>query len=155
LGFITEQPIERWIRPGSLISGPPSRKPVQETSSHLLDQLAFGADRSDLLPKFFQLGDAFAHPNGYLLSRPGRIYRYLGPCVAADSGAARNLLERALEIPGQKGWAWDLFPVNRNAVALATELGFTPQRRLVRMRRGDELQTRDDLVYAVAGFEFG
>lgn len=155
LGFIAEQPIERWTLGVPHTSEQRLRRPVRETASGSLDLSAFGAERSDLLAQLGQLGDVFAQSNGHLLSRPGRMYRYLGPCVAGDSEAARNLVQRGLTIPGEKGWAWDLLPGNRNAVALANELGFRPQRQLVCMRRGEEMRTRDDLVYAVAGFEFG
>jgi hypothetical protein len=53
------------------------------------------------------------------------------------------------------GWSWDLFPGNQDAVALARDLGFSPQRHLVRMARGKEPHEKDNAVYAIAGFELG
>jgi hypothetical protein len=52
-------------------------------------------------------------------------------------------------------WFWDLLPANAAAVELATEFGFAPVRRLVRMVRGERLRGDDTMVYAIAGFEFG
>jgi hypothetical protein len=53
------------------------------------------------------------------------------------------------------GWSWDLFPRNQDAVALARDLGFAPQRHLVRMARGKELCEKESAIYAIAGFELG
>jgi hypothetical protein len=52
-------------------------------------------------------------------------------------------------------WYWDLLPENKDAVAIATELGFTRKRSLTRMFRGAPMRGRDEMVYAIAGFEFG
>jgi hypothetical protein len=51
--------------------------------------------------------------------------------------------------------SWDLFPRNQDAVALARDLGFSPQRHLVRMARGKELREKENAIYAIAGFELG
>jgi hypothetical protein len=53
------------------------------------------------------------------------------------------------------GWSWDLFPKNISAVAMARDLGFTPQRHLMRMVRGKELRAHEELIFALAGFELG
>jgi hypothetical protein len=53
------------------------------------------------------------------------------------------------------GWSWDLLPENRDASALASELGFSPTRKLVRMTRGERLEADTARIYAIAGFEFG
>jgi len=52
-------------------------------------------------------------------------------------------------------WAWDVLAKNQPAVTLALELGFSRQRLLTRMFRGKQLIGRDDMVYAIAGFELG
>jgi hypothetical protein len=52
-------------------------------------------------------------------------------------------------------WFWDLFPANQQAAAIASELAFIPQRRLLRMARGRELFENRDAIYAIAGFELG
>jgi hypothetical protein len=53
------------------------------------------------------------------------------------------------------GWFWDVISQNRDAISLAQELGFKPQRHLLRMVRGRELPGNDSLVYGIAGFELG
>jgi GNAT superfamily N-acetyltransferase len=152
-GFKEEQPIERWERP------------VRETSDAAgcefdvstileLDRRAFGADRSDLLKNLALHGSVISNGAGFAFSRSGRAASYLGPCVAEESASARQLIQEAVQHSAGKRWYWDLLPSNCNAVNLASELGFSRQRRLTRMFRGDEFR-RDDLVYAIAGFELG
>jgi hypothetical protein len=48
-----------------------------------------------------------------------------------------------------------LFPSNQDAAAIARNLGFSPQRHLVRMARGKDLRERKSAIYAIAGFELG
>jgi hypothetical protein len=38
---------------------------------------------------------------------------------------------------------------------MARDLGFTPQRHLMRMVRGKELRAHEELIFALAGFELG
>jgi len=153
-GFKSEQAIERWFRPGSL-AREISEPSVEFTKLHQLDREAFGADRSKLLEKLARRGKCCSGPGAYTFSRAGRSFSYLGPCLAESAEAARQVLEMAIGIPEAGGWFWDLLPANRNAVAVASEMGFAPQRRLMRMFRGEELSGNDQLVYAIAGFELG
>ena len=153
-GFKSEQAIERWFRPGSL-AREISEPSVEFTKLHQLDREAFGADRSKLLEKLARRGRCCSDSAAYAFSRPGRSFLYLGPCVAESGEAARQVLEMPIGEPNAGGWFWDLLPSNQNAVALASELGFSPQRRLTRMFRGEELKGNDQLVYAIAGFELG
>jgi hypothetical protein len=60
-----------------------------------------------------------------------------------------------LQDSSESGWFWDLLSTNKNAVQLAEEFGFAPQRRLERMVLGKRLPTRDEMVYTIAGFELG
>jgi len=95
-----------------------------------------------------------AEEDGYALTRPGRLAAYMGPCVARSPETAARLIRRCLSSqPGP--WFWDLLPANTEAVAIAKELGFTRQRRLIRMRRGRELAEAVSRIYALAGFELG
>ena len=55
----------------------------------------------------------------------------------------------------RSSWYWDLFPRNQHAATIARDLGFTPQRHLLRMARGKELREKRDAIYAIAGFELG
>ena len=153
-GFKSEQSIERWFAPGPVAGTKENARPEDEAWDEL-DEKAFGVDRSPLLRKLAARGICFRVPGAYALQRAGRTYSYLGPCVAENPEAAREVLAAAMSNRDTAGWFWDLLPSNRNAVALAGELGFSPQRRLVRMYRGDEFKGEDELVYAIAGFELG
>jgi GNAT superfamily N-acetyltransferase len=157
LGFRCEQPIERWMRSSS--SHAPS-SPVSELSAprdwYQADQRAFGADRTQLLEKLaLRTPPISAVQSSYLLTRPGRTIRYLGPCVAERAEDARLLVTHALQRSGPIEWFWDLFPRNKNAVAIARELSFAPKRHLMRMARGKDLPTREEKIYAISGFELG
>jgi len=155
LGFQGEQAIERWWRPGSPATKPQSRAAASDLAPWFdADAHAFGADRSLLLRKLAERGPCFVNEQGFLLSRPGRTCTYLGPGHARSPDGATDLFTRAIE-HGAPEWAWDLFPANREAVRLATELGFTPQRRLTRMVRRARRDSNSEPGYAIAGFELG
>jgi GNAT superfamily N-acetyltransferase len=154
LGFRNEQEIERWSRPGENAA----QLPVDRTSVaepwRELDSEVFGADRSQLLERLAQLNPPSSISRSYLFSRPGRVSAYLGPCISENPGAARRMTEECVQNT-RSGWSWDLFPRNQDAVALARDLGFSPQRHLVRMARGKELCEKENAIYAIAGFELG
>jgi GNAT superfamily N-acetyltransferase len=158
-GFCAEQPVERWFRPGTshaVDSGPPSQ--LLETSLETwraLDMEAFGVDRSSMLRKLGPRSTCRSVSRSYLLTRPGRQSEYLGPCVSDGPKMARVMIAEGIRIGGSAGWSWDLLPENRDAVAIATELGFNAQRRLLRMVRGKDLRGREEMIYAIAGFELG
>ena len=158
MGFRCEQAVERWSRPGSS-HRLNAAVPVEETHVkdwRVADHRAFGADRSELLERLAQRSQPpFFIEDSYLLTRPGRRTRYLGPSVCKTPGTARTLTERALGIAVSDGWSWDLLPRNRNAVAIAQDLGFAPARHLQRMARGKDLPAHEDTIYAIAGFELG
>lgn len=153
-GFHAEQPIERWSRAATTNSNSVPSSVFFTGDLRALDQEAFGADRSFLLDRLAARG-AFCHtPNGFLFTRAGRNTSYLGPCIARDFETARELLTNTVH-QSETSWSWDLLPGNNNAVRVAHALGFTRRRSLTRMARGKALRGRDDLVYAIAGFELG
>jgi GNAT superfamily N-acetyltransferase len=153
-GFIAEQPIERWSRPGmaSLLETSGSRT---GRSFPWLDHDAFGADRSMLLQHLAARSTVLEKPDGFLFTRAGRITSYLGPCVASDASVARALIAEFTGAHPDVSWSWDLLPGNRDAALLASEFGFTRQRSLTRMARGKPLRGEDKRVFAIAGFELG
>ena len=155
LGFKAEQPIERWVRQGSGQAFTARQQPSLSKRLLEFDAGVFGADRSTALAELERRGPVYVDSDAFLLARPGRITAYLGPCVASDPVAARNLMEQAIIDSPAVSWSWDLLPANRHAVTLASELGFTRQRSLTRMARGKTLRARDDQTYAIAGFELG
>lgn len=153
LGFKAEQAVERWTRAGSL----GSRRRANTTTHYSLDldAEAFGCDRSALLGMLLKRNKIHGTPDGFLFSRGGRTTAYLGPCVASDPAVVQALVTELIDQSPQDSWSWDLLPANRNAVAIASEFGFVRQRCLTRMTRGRPLHQRDQLVYAIAGFELG
>ncbi len=159
-GFMAEQAVERWSRPASAPPQPLELRISRSSyglSPHLreLDVQAFGSDRSNILQPLAQRSTLELASNAFLFARPGRITRYLGPCIAHDPAAAREIIITVLKASRHTSWSWDLLPANKEAVAVALELGFTRQRCLTRMARGKALRGRDEMVFASAGFELG
>jgi len=158
MGFRFEQAVERWSRLGSIDSS--STTPLVDASPaedwRGADRRAFGADRSDLLQRLAQRSHLpLLMSNSYLLTRTGRHSQYLGPSVCDAPGTARTLMERALLTVGAQDCSWDLFPRNVNAAAIAQDLAFAPSRHLQRMVRGKELRAKEEMIYAIAGFDLG
>ncbi len=148
LGFRVEQPVERWWRPATDSASGASLR-LANPPNH--DQEAFGADRSQLLQSLAERSTLHAHSDGFCLARPGRRANYIGPCISQT----REFARRSIEACANQESYWDLLPQNPAALAIATELGFSPQRKLIRMVRGRDLRGREDWIYAIAGFELG
>ncbi len=154
LGFETEEFIERWSRPGTsnlrLAAGEFHCDQLIE-----LDLMAFGATRSEMLYKLAKRSRVYTEKNSFLFVRTGRKTAYLGPCVAQKPASTRALIGSAVQEDSSVAWSWDLFPQNATSVAIALELGFTRQRVLTRMRRGEPIVGRNEKILAIAGFELG
>jgi GNAT superfamily N-acetyltransferase len=157
LGFRGEQAVERWSRrEGTWCSCVKvTDSPAPQAGWRELDLRVFGADRTALLSKLARRDPPLLLGDSYLFSRAGRLTSYLGPCVAEVSASAHALIERALQTGGSGEWSWDLLSSNRQAVALARALDFTPTRHLTRMVRGKGQRAKDEAIYAIAGFELG
>lgn len=153
-GFHPEQEIQRWSRAGEGEAPPAAGGISAGEPWRFLDSLAFGADRSMMLHRLAQRHPPISIARSYLFSRPGRATAYLGPCVSETAETARRLIEECVQRT-KCSWSWDLFPRNRDAVAIARDLGFSPRRHLVRMARGKQLQAKENAIYAIAGFELG
>jgi GNAT superfamily N-acetyltransferase len=151
LGFVEEQPVERWFRPGGGNFHVASCTSVDAT----LDREAMGVDRSLLLQVLSENGSAIGEENGFLLRRRGRVADYLGPCVATGAETARRLTTNCCDASSGRGLFWDLLPTNRKAVKIAEDLGFSRQRSLTRMYLGPRQKGREEWLYAIAGFELG
>jgi len=159
LGFQDEGIVERWaLEPREQPGEAPEVFPF--VPDEPLDRLAFGADRRAVLERLARW-EAVSLPGcGYAMGRPGSKAFYFGPCVCRTPEGARRLLEWFLARHATETIFWDLLHSNPAAVELARRYGFQPRRRLVRMSlRGREdarpLERRDELVYALAGFEYG
>lgn len=155
LGFCPEQHVQRWFLAGSNKPGAGSRQRTLDPAFLELDRNAFAIERSHLLQKLAKRSTVRCKAGGFLFSRPGSRARYLGPCVAKDRETARELSDLEIRSSSVNGWFWDILERNREAVSLAQQLGFEPQRHLLRMARGKDVAGHDELVYAIAGFELG
>jgi GNAT superfamily N-acetyltransferase len=179
-GFDPEQPVERWSsegkqswagipgdihsadRPVALLESrttPPTGSALYASGSLPASSLlaacrAMGDGRGRLLSELARKGGVMAVEGGYLLHRPGRLASYMGPCVASQNEIAGRLIASCLATNNGQ-WYWDLLPEQGEATALAKRFGFAPERRLVRMFRGRAFRSRDEIVYAIAGFEWG
>jgi GNAT superfamily N-acetyltransferase len=156
LGFRREQPIERWFREGLFqTSEQTASEKTLKPACLDLDSEAFGTDRAHLVRELGKRSTISSTTGAYLFSRPGRVSDYIGPCIAKNRDAAKKLIEARIRDSSARTWFWDIISRNQDAVSLAQELGFKPQRRLLRMVRGKELSGNDSLIYAIAGFELG
>ncbi len=159
LGFEDEAIVERWAAPARAPSAEPAGILPFELDERL-DREAFGADRRSLLVRLAHWEAVSWRGSGYAMGRPGSNAFYFGPCVSRSPEAAARLLEWFLARHAGEPVYWDLLPANRAAVDLARAYGFQPRRRLVRMSLrgvGDwpPPAHNDQLVYGIAGFEFG
>jgi len=155
LGFKTEQVIERWFRDGqsTISAGQPALRVVPPPLE--MDREAFGADRARVIQELASRNPPNSTMEAYNFSRHGGRCKYLGPCVARDRNSARTVIDRTLQASPEFSWYWDLLTTNQNAIDLAKEFGFAPQRRLERMLLGASIAKNDQMVYAIAGFELG
>lgn len=155
-GFRPEQRVERWqrLRQSSNAAGSASGFPSDSPNADL-DAESCGYDRGPLLTRLCACGDSVIESGGYALSRPGRLNRYLGPCVAVSQASARAAIEKTIARHPDTGWFWDLLPANESAVALARDLGFECVRKLTRMSWGPELRGKEEQIFAIAGLELG
>jgi hypothetical protein len=122
------------------------------------DRARFGADRQALLAQLATLGAASLPGKSYAMGRTGFSSAYFGPCVASSPDDVRVLLRWFLAQYPQESVLWDLFPENKDAVAIAEEFGFIPVRRLVRMgrsRTSPATAASHPDIFAIAGFELG
>ncbi len=152
-GFRAERPIERWSGTGGDAGDAMSPKRKLGDSARL-DREAFGADRSRLLALLSRESPAVAAENAYGCHRVGSVAHYLGPCVARSREIAEGVVAACLSSTNGR-WFWDLFPDNYDAVHLAKQFGFQRERQLLRMHRGPELSSGNNMIYAIAGFELG
>lgn len=152
-GFRCEQDIERWSLPGNGTLPIVSSIDL-DASLTKIDASYFLADRSSLLTRLASRGSVHKTADAYLLARAGRLSAYLGPCVSKNVEGARQTIIKLIK-DSSCAWMWDLFPQNRDATELAAELGFTRQRQLKRMFRGQDSPTSTNAIYAIAGFELG
>jgi GNAT superfamily N-acetyltransferase len=155
LGFLDEYAVERWMRPPA----PVEAAPVDPFGFPApLDLEAFGVNRSHLVESLAR-AEAASCGDAYAIGRSGSRAAYFGPSVARRLEDARRLARWFLSRHAAEAIFWDVIPDHTQAVDLARELGFAPVRRLTRMalatRPSPAIPEHRNLVYALAGFEFG
>ena len=165
LGFKVEYDVGRWVlrRSGVGKFGPASWVEEDPRSVFAMDHDVFGADRSAVLrsvataaPEFVALVRQGGDLDGYALGRKGSLADHLGPWIACNARAARELLESFLERSRAKLISVDILTGNPWARVLAHEKGFVFSRPLTRMYRGENRYAgRPDWVCAILGPEFG
>jgi GNAT superfamily N-acetyltransferase len=87
--------------------------------------------------------------------RPCRTGRKVGPLVADDRAAAEAVLSALLADAGGGEIFLDVPSVNRDAVALAQDLGLAPVFETARMYTGQTPPLRLERVFGVSTFELG
>jgi GNAT superfamily N-acetyltransferase len=155
-GFRGEREIERWglVGAGGAVVNSAADGQASPHNWATVDRRCFGADRLRLLDRLARRTSPLTESNSYLFTRAGRQSAYLGPCIAENPPIAARLASRAVKNT-RNGWVWDLFPQNDTSVKIAQDLGFTPQRHLLRMGRGKDLREDVNAIHGIAGFELG
>jgi len=157
-GFQSELSLTRWQRAGREIGSaeelPEAPAPVSETELAAivaLDAATFGLPRSLLFRELLaQRPRIITRPpnrnaQAYGLLRAGARSFYLGPVVATEPGGAAQVIGELLaQIPDQAVY-WDVLDGNASAAGLARQLGFTPQRPLLRMFHGENFKLAQPL----------
>jgi len=124
------------------------------------DRPVFGADRervfrvllADFPERVFKTQSDDGHLTGFVFAHPIRI----GPFVACNQQAARDLFQAALSLEYEGNIRMIAPNENLHAADLYGEFGFEPRLPHRHMRRGGfSIPGRRDLVYAQTGFTIG
>jgi predicted N-acetyltransferase YhbS len=162
LGFEPESLLERWAgEPQDADAGTVSEGSWDDVAA--ADRAAFGADRGPLLRAAIAdagpplvARDRRGEVAGYALTRPGSRAGYVGPLIADDPAAARDLLAAALVRLGGGPVFLDINTEYPGAADLVRRHGFARQRELLRMRlRPPARAGQSRRVFAIAGPEVG
>jgi hypothetical protein len=147
LGFHQEWTLSRWE----------GEKPQDSTPLHAaelgsctqadfewideLDSAAFGVSRLRMLRLLNDQSRclricASETERGYGFVRQGARASYVGPVVANSAPAGIELVRALIDAVSEGRIYWDIPDENEEAISLANQLGFRPQRSLIRMYRG-------------------
>jgi predicted N-acetyltransferase YhbS len=166
-GFLEECVLHRMTLPGGApkiasACGPLRRMCQQDLAAVFeRDRQVFGADRHGLLQGLFQRAPEYAwiagdrNIRGYCFSRPGFLYRQLGPIVADDERVAADLLSRCL-LEEEGPFVIDVPQDSSAWINWLTVRGFLQERTFVRMHRGEnKYPGASEYIFGVLGPEFG
>ncbi len=168
MGFAAENVMERRLRAAASMPPPQfAEAPSVSESAALplgLDRRGFGANREPLLRMLSEIEGArtavVAGERGYAILRPNSRGVQLGPMLSENAAAAEALLRWAIERAGDRTLQWDLIRENDGARDLADAYGFETHRLLHRMTLAGidsppHFAGSAELVYSIAGFDFG
>lgn len=168
-GFADCYAIDRWVRKSDRISSGVRGVvlPVNhEHAPHLhgLDVQVLGMDRTSLISELLVSPKSVAAAtgtgasvSGYVISRPGRLARHIGPLVAKSVDAAADLLAY-VTVPSGKPEPYVIdVPRGSPLTPHLVTAGFEVTRRLTRMERpaGSLPKVSPDCVVTAASFELG
>ena len=153
------------VAPESAEAAPEAVRPMELSELEVVlarDRQVFGADRAPVLRWAFEqapelawvarLGDRVA---GYCLGRRGDHSAHVGPVVAEDRAAARDLVRACLSRPRERPLILDARAEPSWLQALGA-LGFRAARPFTRMHLGDTRPpAQPEVELAVLGPEFG
>jgi GNAT superfamily N-acetyltransferase len=159
LGFREEWRLTRWAGQTTAsparnsLRGLPDLTPADMPSVVELDRKAFGTFRGQWLELLArESGGALLHREengavtGYGLARLGSRAFYLGPVVATSAVIGTAIVEGLMARAPRGTLYWDVPDQNKAAVAQAENLGFVPQRELVRMYLGENTSPSQPLL---------
>jgi GNAT superfamily N-acetyltransferase len=164
-GFQVEGGLERWSGTVNARDAQPRTAPDHDAIPDLLvlDRVAFGADRSQLMQKLIEeacvppvlLRAADGSLSGYALARKGTNADYVGPVVATSPQHVESLLDQVLsELPGRRVYL-DFNTECGAATSVLSDRGFVKERDLIRMSAGTNAEKTSPFVIAIAGPETG
>ncbi len=167
-GFVEECSISRMTATidAAHFAADPRVRPMREEyfdAVLAIDQAAFGADRAFLLHSLFQRAPGYAWVaiedsaiSGYCFGRPGFLYHQLGPVIASNGEIAAAVVAGCLARHHGARVGIDILRHDASWPRWLEQRGFTQERSLVRMYRGENRHAgRASGVYAIAGPEFG
>jgi GNAT superfamily N-acetyltransferase len=169
LGFVDEYRLSRMettVRSDWLLTGqnPPRRMTIDDlTDVAAVDRQVFGADRRVMLawmiegaPEYGWVVERGERITGYTFGRHGFNFEHIGPVVAKDQMAARQLLSACLKQQRGKRFVLDAAHYEADWRAWLESIGFSEQRPLIRMfYRGNPHAGLPQNQFAILGPEFG
>lgn len=172
LGFQAELTLSRWHGSDLPISGLKSQAKssrlamIEQADWSQIDRFdtpIFGTSRRPWLEQLASdsletliAKDSSGGTCAYGMVRAGMLAHYVGPVVSSSDEVATAMLARLLTTAGPGPVFWDILDDCPAAVALARELGLTPQRHLLRMFLGPPpVAGQPDRQWAIAGFATG
>jgi GNAT superfamily N-acetyltransferase len=165
LGFRVEYELARWegialvrgMHPSAVLAGPNHLEAIAE-----LDRKLTGTPRLRLIEHLFRQQPGAmrvaAGPEGllgYASWREGSLAAYIGPAVAMRAETGQELADSMLAACAGRLVFVDVPCDNGPATRWAQSCGFTVQRRLIRMVRGEPVVDRVACVWASSGPEAG